>query len=367
MKRIRVYVIKDARRANLMFRWTDLEGRTHKRSSGTTSRRDAEREAVRLEDEINRRPIAIPTDTSWEAMRQRYEDEVVRHQSEKHFAKCCTVFNLVERHFTLRRIADIDAIVLSQLVNHLKDKGLALPTISGYLAVLKAFLNWSIESGLIRDLPRFPKIRSKSLKVAKGRALNDEEFALMLRATADVVDPQLVRRWEFLLQGLWWSGLRLSEALALTWDDYSGFSIDFAPEHPVFHIRHDMEKGGKDRVSPVAPEFVNFLLDEVAMVDRNGFVFKLGHNGKEGPRRVDSTSKVIVSIGKAAGIKVSSTKYASAHDLRRSFGFRWAMRVQAAVLKELMRHGSIDTTLNYYVGTDAQRMADVLWTHVEKR
>ena len=41
----------------------------------------------------------------------------------------------------------------------------------------------------------------------------------------------------------------------------------------------------------------------------------------------------------------------SAHDLRRSFGERWASRLMPQVLKELMRHESIETTLNFYVGT----------------
>ncbi len=48
-------------------------------------------------------------------------------------------------------------------------------------------------------------------------------------------------------------------------------------------------------------------------------------------------------------------KFASAHDLRRAFGERWAARVMPAVLKELMRQESIETTLRYYVGTDAKR------------
>ena len=58
-------------------------------------------------------------------------------------------------------------------------------------------------------------------------------------------------------------------------------------------------------------------------------------------------------------------KYASAHDMRRSFGERWASRVMPQVLMELMRHESIDTTLRYYVGRNAQqtqrcRLADDL-------
>ncbi len=33
-----------------------------------------------------------------------------------------------------------------------------------------------------------------------------------------------------------------------------------------------------------------------------------------------------------------------------------------AELKELMRHESVDSTLRYYVGTNARRTAKTLWT-----
>jgi integrase len=61
-------------------------------------------------------------------------------------------------------------------------------------------------------------------------------------------------------------------------------------------------------------------------------------------------------VGVAAFI-VDSEKYATAHDLRRPFGERWAQRVMPQVSMELMRHESIDTTLKYYVGRNAQRTA----------
>ena len=55
-------------------------------------------------------------------------------------------------------------------------------------------------------------------------------------------------------------------------------------------------------------------------------------------------------------------KFASAHDLRRAFGERWATRVMPQVLRELMRHENINTTMKYYVGRNAQRTAEALWS-----
>ena len=56
-----------------------------------------------------------------------------------------------------------------------------------------------------------------------------------------------------------------------------------------------------------------------------------------------------------------SKKFATAHDLRRSFGTRWAKRVMPAVLQRLMRHAEIATTMKYYVTMDADSVADELW------
>ena len=89
----------------------------------------------------------------------------------------------------------------------------------------------------------------------------------------------------------------------------------------------------------------------------------------------DYVSHIVSKIGKAAGVVVNRitkvdrktgkprevVKYASCHDLRRSFGFRWAERVDTFKLQELMRHSNIETTRRYYVGRNAQNTAASLW------
>jgi integrase len=72
---------------------------------------------------------------------------------------------------------------------------------------------------------------------------------------------------------------------------------------------------------------------------------------------------MVAKIGKKAGVIVNKAdgKFASAHDLRRAFGTRWAKRVMPAVLKRLMRHAAIQTTMGYYVELDAAEVADQLW------
>jgi hypothetical protein len=119
------------------------------------------------------------------------------------------------------------------------------------------------------------------------------------------------------------------------------------------------------------------------MNKRRGRLFSVPQSKTGRQLPCDEVSKVICEIGKAAGAKVRSkvkskidtatgerqpvevVKFASAHDLRRSFGERWSERVLPKVPMELMRHESIGTTMKFYVGQNAQRTADAAWAAYE--
>jgi integrase len=113
-------------------------------------------------------------------------------------------------------------------------------------------------------------------------------------------------------------------------------------------------------------EFVEFL-EQTPPAQRVGQVFKLYNRktGKLGTVKMQWASSVICDIGEAARVVVSDKggkiKYASAHDLRRSFGQRWASRALPQQLMQLMRHKDITTTLKYYVGSNAKATAAALW------
>jgi integrase len=141
---------------------------------------------------------------------------------------------------------------------------------------------------------------------------------------------------------------------------------------PVLVIPAECEKGFMDREHPMAPEFA-MMLQEVAVERRKGFVFRLNGRGYSGGRlQPNAVSKTVSDIGKAAGVKVfthprtGKVKFASAHDLRRTFCERWAARLMPVQLMELMRHKNIETTLRYYVGANAQRTAQTIWAAFEQ-
>ena len=99
-------------------------------------------------------------------------------------------------------------------------------------------------------------------------------------------------------------------------------------------------------------------------------MFNLPSRRGSGSRlRFDAVSKTICRLEKAAGVKVAErhvkngvkVKSASAQDSCRAFGFRCANRVLLVILKQLMRHESISTTMEFCVGRNAEAAADVLW------
>jgi integrase len=169
---------------------------------------------------------------------------------------------------------------------------------------------------------------------------------------------------EELLTGLWWSGLRLTEALNVYWDRLDRITIDVSSGRPMLEIPRGMQKNKKRQTYPVATEFSEMLL-AIPDEQRTGPLFVVcTKTGKPYARNRHSVGKVIAKIGRKAGVVVSvdpetgDQEFASAHDLRRSFGDRWSKRVEAQLLKKLMRHKSIATTLKYYVGRDSEADAE---------
>jgi integrase len=169
-----------------------------------------------------------------------------------------------------------------------------------------------------------------------------------------------------LLRCLWLSGLRLSEALNLWWDDDNMIHVEnLDGRRPVLANPGRLQKNRRDTLMPLTPDFVEFLR-EMPAASRTGPVFLPTRNGKP-VRTVDCVGRILSEIGKNARIVVhrdpgtDRIKWASAHDLRRSFGDRWALRVMPVVLKELMRHASIETTMKYYVGRSAEDTGDAVW------
>jgi len=127
----------------------------------------------------------------------------------------------------------------------------------------------------------------------------------------------------------WLSSLRLSEALKLGWEPRHDLFVDLSKERPLLRIDQEADTGGRDRLCPMTPDFADFL-SLTRPAKRRGFVFDLPSRRDRGQRlELRHVSRLVSEMGRTAGVVVDERdqKYASAHDLRRSFAACWAERV----------------------------------------
>jgi integrase len=362
-REIRVKVCKYADRRHLLMQYVDpITNKVKSRSTGTNNRRDAERAAAKWEAELQEGRYQPPSRMLWEEFRQRYEDEKLSSLSENTREATDAAFNHLEALVNPQRLSALTAEHLSRFQAELRKTGIKETSIATHLRHVRAALSWAVAMGMLPSVPKIqmPK-RAKGRTLMRGRPITAEELERML-AKVSAVRPHDAETWSFYLRGLWLSGLRLEESTVLSWDDDAPIAVDLSGRHPRLRIYAEAEKGHQDRLLPMTPDFAEFLL-ETAPAQRKGRVFRLDGLQTRGPISPKRISRIISAIGEQAGVVVNKAdgKYASAHDLRRAFGTRWASRVKPATLKLLMRHRSIETTLKYYVDQDADDVADELW------
>jgi integrase len=360
---IKVWIV-DYNRKFLVLQWVDpTTGKRKSQSSGCTRRRDAERKAIALEDQLNSLRPNADGRTEWQAFCDRFETHHCSSLKDSSAAKAIGVMSTFFRLMQPQDLRSITTSTLTEYATKLRNLKRSEATIAGHLTNLRVALRWAFDQGLIAEVPRLPRVaRNTTGRRMKGRPISTAEFVQMLRATAGVVGKPAARSWRHLLRGLWYSGLRLNEAFHLTWDDPNQLSIDLAGQHPFLTIPIEHDKGHRERRMPLTPDFARFLL-RTPEAERTSHVFN--PIGEQGYRTVSEPhlSRVVSAIGEAAKVVVDPRKgkFASAHDLRRSFGQRWAQRVMPQVLRELMRHESLETTMTYYVGVNAAATAEMLW------
>ncbi len=344
-RKIKVKVVKLSSKGIYVFRWRDpVTGRNRQQASEIKSKASLRRLAERQAAAIEERLVRVNSEAiSWGDFVMRYEDEHIDTLRPKSREAWRATIKHVEEIINPENLADIDTASISFLRNKMRKNKLAEASIDGYLGYLRAALNWAREVEIIDSVPIFARRRrtDKKKKTMRSRPIIGEEFDRMI-STTEKIRPRDPEKWRRLLRGLWLSGLRVGEALSLTWSWEDNISVDLDRSPPVLRIRAEGEKGRTDRLLPLADEFVE-LLEETPVELRKGLVF--GLRCKPG-----KASRVVSEIGKRAGVIVGSDgATAKAHDLRRSFAARWAKVLSPAELKILMRHSSIETTMSFYI------------------
>lgn len=380
---IKVGVV-DYGRKNLYMRYLcPIENKPIARSTGTNNRRAAERVAAKWEAELREGRYTRTPRMPWDQFIEHYTENAmgdVKASTAYGYLLALSKFNEM---FRPKCVGDLTTQRVTSMVSKMRGKNLSPAYIAATLRGLKRAARWAHKEGLLVKVPEFTMPRAgRGQKLMKGRAVTAEEFERMEHAVEKVVGAMGVASWKFYLRGLWESGLRLGESLQLSWDDRPGaIVVDFSGRRPLLRIPGSAQKRGTDQLLPITPEFAQHL-QTVPERERRGWVFRpLDEAGEPYSRSRHAVGPVVTRIGKKGGVVVDERvkqkkdekgklvdvvvrKFASAHDLRRGFGFRWSRRVMPPILQELMRHASIQTTMEYYVGQNAESTADELWRAV---
>lgn len=335
--------------------------------ASVTREREAEREAARWHAELE--DVGVKRIISWEVARERFAVERLggAQYSDDYRSQWRALANNLEAILSdrLQTIYDLDASTVSLLFAGLRDRGLSTGSLHAYRTMLGIFVRWAGDIWPAYSPLAMPKIGR--VHATQSLTISREAMERMIDTCAAVVGDRNALAWEWLIEGLYWSGLRRSEVLRLRWDDFTG--RDFHVAHlnsshhrPVYVIHGADDKGGKTREFPVAPEFVDLLRDAPR---REEYIFapRLSRRARV---HEDTMTHILRQISQRAGVSCGEGQSgrpisATAQQFRRTFGRRWAPKVRPHVLQVMMRHENLATTQKYYLGENAQDAADQMW------
>lgn len=373
MPRIKVSVVNFGRE-ELMLRWIDPYTRKRRHcKSGTSDPKKAEKIAARKEIELEKKYTHDDT-IGWDRFVELYLDEGISGAAETSIDRASWCLSLVTELIGPSSPSDIDRNALDRFVVALRKrktrrgKITAEATVNSVLATIKASLMWAKQRKVISEVPQFPfsKRASRSLpeEPLRGRAITDAEFDLICgkAESVDGIGPAHAGEWKRSLRGLFLSGLRIKEACDLWWNRQDKMHIEEFDGHFYLAVLDSAEKGKKNRLLPVTPDFEEFLR---ALPHRDGLVFRFPLDRFKGDNpHKDTVSDKIAEMGRLANVVVDDRhgKTATAQDFRRTFGERWAWKpgVTPQILMTLMRHQNIRTTMRFYVRRNAMQIADTL-------
>jgi hypothetical protein len=197
MESIKVHVCRQKGRTNLAMRYVDPDnGKQVWRTSGTANHTRALKAAAVWESELREGRYNRPSKMTWQEFRHQYDVAVLDGMKRTTAANYSASLNVFERKMKPLRLADVTTAKLTDFMVAVRVDHITPASVARHIRQLKVALRWAHRNGLLTKLPEFtmPKVP----KGMKGRPLVAEEFERML-----AVAPE----WNFMLNGLWLSGL----------------------------------------------------------------------------------------------------------------------------------------------------------------
>jgi integrase len=355
-------------------------GREVSKSAETDNRDEALKAAARWEDEL--RAERGDREDGWDLFKARFLDEHCIRVAKDTRSACLAALRHYQRLMAPKVIGDVTSDTLSQFAAQLHGEDRPSTTVNQILRHLQVALRFAVRVGMLDRAPHVPMSKIGKRQFMRGRPLTEVEYRKMLRHADAAAGKARASGWRRMLELLWLSGFRIEEAAIASWDDPPvKVELSIKPYPQVLFYAADEsidlepgQKSGNDESWAMPPDLAEWLA-QTPPKKRHGVICPVfGGTGKP-VLDANTISSHIAEIGRAAGIVVGQRKqldeesgqrvkvdrYASAHDLRRAFGLRWAMQVMPVVLQKMMRHKDISTTMKYYVHVSSTQVGDVLW------
>jgi integrase len=270
----------------------------------------------------------------------------------------------IEKALGARRVQEIQAKHLSDLLSTLRGKGLSSWTVRSVLTLAGSILNHAVTRGYRADNPiaRLSKTeRPKAKNKTKARILDVDEITRLIAHT--------IPGYRALIITAVYTGLRQSELLGLRW-----FDVDF--DEAKIHVRHQISRATKSDKATLIPlksdagERDLDLMPDLAKVLRE---HKLGSRYSSDSDFVFATltgqpvyyrnasARGLQKAADRAGLNPDDLPRLSFHDLRHS-AITHLIRAGADIsqVQRFAGHAKPSITLDVYVGEfEARKSNDV--------
>ncbi|GIV03991.1 MAG: site-specific integrase [Fimbriimonadales bacterium] len=236
---------------------------------------------------------------------------------------------LLKEEFGRKRVRDLTANDIARLIASAKSKGMKTSSIKRVLSPLSGALRVAVREGWIQSNPietLLPHERPKPDQ-REMRCLSSDEISKLLEAASS-------DQWRTLFSTLIFTGLRISEALALTWND-----IDFHDSCVL--VRKSKTEAGERKVMLIPSLATVLKKHRLAQAPGTEHVFAT-RDGKPLSRR--DALRALHAAEKRAGIP----KY-TLHELRHTFASILISQGEAVTLiAHQMGHADPSVTLRTY-------------------
>lgn len=237
----------------------------------------------------------------------------------------------------IENLSDLTGEQVAGFAEYLSDEGLAPSSLARTLTAVRSFHKFALGEGWTEDNP------AKDLKLPKQdkrlpKPISIEEVTALIDA-ASIPDPPIGPRDQALMEVLYGTGARISEAVGLAIDD-----VDLEG-----HAVRLFGKGRKERIVPLGSYAIDAIeaylvraRPELASKGKGTPALFLNTLGR--PLSRQSAWAVIQACADRAGI----TSHISPHTLRHSYATHLLSGgADVRVVQELLGHSSVTTTQIY--------------------